>query len=291
LATSSTQLIDCVRDNFPPTTRLAVLGTVQFIAGVVAAVCSCEHDHADVHANDCRATHSVIVSYAAVHTVREELGGSFASITVPQAKPLSSGEVLGCTSPTLVDVDAYVFVADGRFHLEVRWQCVRLSAPQRCGQRSCCGVAVPLTEHDDRKPQHPRVSVQPVRQVVHTGVLRVRSYDDDSEVRGVDRRRTTRDAAACTTSPACVPVRACVQGGCGCCQGRDKVRRHPGHARAAGQPCNPAARGGAAHGGGQGPHGAAAVRGDAAQAPPLRRRRRVDSNRVPATVNRLGQWL
>jgi 2-(3-amino-3-carboxypropyl)histidine synthase len=39
---------------------------------------------------------------------------------VPQAKPLSPGEVLGCTSPTLVDRDAFVFVADGRFHLEVR---------------------------------------------------------------------------------------------------------------------------------------------------------------------------
>jgi len=39
---------------------------------------------------------------------------------VPQAKPLSKGEVLGCTSPSLEghDVSALVFVADGRFHLE-----------------------------------------------------------------------------------------------------------------------------------------------------------------------------
>ncbi|KAL3897098.1 MAG: hypothetical protein SGARI_006999, partial [Bacillariaceae sp.] len=41
---------------------------------------------------------------------------------IPQAKPLSPGEVLGCTSPVLTtpsNKDAVVvFVADGRFHLE-----------------------------------------------------------------------------------------------------------------------------------------------------------------------------
>lgn len=38
----------------------------------------------------------------------------------PQARPLSPGEVLGCTAPTLPagDFDALLFLADGRFHLE-----------------------------------------------------------------------------------------------------------------------------------------------------------------------------
>lgn len=41
------------------------------------------------------------------------------SITVPQVKPLSPGEVLGCTSPSKIPSDVVVlFVADGRFHLE-----------------------------------------------------------------------------------------------------------------------------------------------------------------------------
>jgi 2-(3-amino-3-carboxypropyl)histidine synthase len=42
---------------------------------------------------------------------------------VPQARPLSAGEVLGCTAPTLdaARFDTLVFVADGRFHLEVKW--------------------------------------------------------------------------------------------------------------------------------------------------------------------------
>jgi 2-(3-amino-3-carboxypropyl)histidine synthase len=48
-----------------------------------------------------------------------ELGAEYPSLSVPQSKPLSPGEVLGCTAPTLKDLkDAIVFVADGRFHLE-----------------------------------------------------------------------------------------------------------------------------------------------------------------------------
>jgi len=42
--------------------------------------------------------------------------------SIPQAKPLSPGEVLGCTSPVLPEETAaesiVLFVADGRFHLE-----------------------------------------------------------------------------------------------------------------------------------------------------------------------------
>ena len=39
-------------------------------------------------------------------------------LEVPQAKPLSPGEILGCTAPRLKDQDAIVYLADGRFHLE-----------------------------------------------------------------------------------------------------------------------------------------------------------------------------
>lgn len=37
---------------------------------------------------------------------------------IPQAKPLSAGETLGCTAPVIHAADCLVFVADGRFHLE-----------------------------------------------------------------------------------------------------------------------------------------------------------------------------
>ncbi|KAL0580778.1 Diphthamide biosynthesis protein 1 [Marasmius crinis-equi] len=38
--------------------------------------------------------------------------------TIPRSKPLSPGEILGCTAPRLEDVDALVYLGDGRFHLE-----------------------------------------------------------------------------------------------------------------------------------------------------------------------------
>lgn len=41
------------------------------------------------------------------------------NITIPQCKPLSPGEILGCTSPRLShDTHAVIYLGDGRFHLE-----------------------------------------------------------------------------------------------------------------------------------------------------------------------------
>ncbi|GMH42891.1 hypothetical protein BSKO_10810 [Bryopsis sp. KO-2023] len=55
----------------------------------------------------------------AVQACKVELAGRFPSLTVPQSRPLSQGEVLGCTAPLVKDgTSAIVFVADGRFHLE-----------------------------------------------------------------------------------------------------------------------------------------------------------------------------
>jgi 2-(3-amino-3-carboxypropyl)histidine synthase len=44
----------------------------------------------------------------------------FQALTVPQAAPLSRGELLGCTAPTLPpgSYDDVLYVGDGRFHLE-----------------------------------------------------------------------------------------------------------------------------------------------------------------------------
>ncbi|ORZ41518.1 putative diphthamide synthesis protein-domain-containing protein [Catenaria anguillulae PL171] len=53
-----------------------------------------------------------------LHVARQELAQHF-TITVPQSKPLSPGEILGCTSPKLAaDIDAIVYLGDGKFHLE-----------------------------------------------------------------------------------------------------------------------------------------------------------------------------
>nr|NVI70997.1 putative diphthamide biosynthesis protein 1 [Cucujiformia] len=39
-------------------------------------------------------------------------------VNTPQCKPLSAGEILGCTAPVMNDVDAIIYLGDGRFHLE-----------------------------------------------------------------------------------------------------------------------------------------------------------------------------
>ncbi|EQC40425.1 hypothetical protein SDRG_02321 [Saprolegnia diclina VS20] len=81
-----THLIECMKLTFAPSTKLALMGTIQFAT--------------------------------AMHLALNELKSYFTDIVVPQAKPLSPGEVLGCTSPLFPDREALVFVADGRFHLE-----------------------------------------------------------------------------------------------------------------------------------------------------------------------------
>jgi 2-(3-amino-3-carboxypropyl)histidine synthase len=88
IAFDTSHLVACIRANFAPALRLTLLGTIQFAP--------------------------------ALHAVKAALEAEYPSLSVPQAKPLSPGEVLGCTSPKLPEgsCDAFVFVADGRFHLE-----------------------------------------------------------------------------------------------------------------------------------------------------------------------------
>lgn len=81
-------LVETVRHNFQKGTKLALAGTIQFST--------------------------------AIHAAKAQLVSDYTHLLVPQAKPLSPGEVLGCTAPALPTgtVDVVVFVADGRFHLE-----------------------------------------------------------------------------------------------------------------------------------------------------------------------------
>lgn len=78
-------LVECVCATLQQPQPLSLLGTIQFRQALVEA-----------------------------KTLLEERGFY---IEIPQAKPLSPGEVLGCTSPH-VSTPVVVFCADGRFHLE-----------------------------------------------------------------------------------------------------------------------------------------------------------------------------
>ncbi|GAV53604.1 hypothetical protein ZYGR_0AK01060 [Zygosaccharomyces rouxii] len=77
--------------NFPKGSRLATFGTIQF--------------------------------NPAIHSLKDKLLNDedhMLYLIPPQIKPLSKGEVLGCTSQRLSkeQIDAMVYIGDGRFHLE-----------------------------------------------------------------------------------------------------------------------------------------------------------------------------
>uniref|UniRef100_A0A7M4FCA5 2-(3-amino-3-carboxypropyl)histidine synthase subunit 1 n=1 Tax=Crocodylus porosus TaxID=8502 RepID=A0A7M4FCA5_CROPO len=82
----TSHFLETVRFNFRPGSRLALVSTIQFVSALQAA--------------------------------SQELRPDY-EVCVPQCKPLSPGEILGCTSPRLAqDTDAVVYLGDGRFHLE-----------------------------------------------------------------------------------------------------------------------------------------------------------------------------
>ncbi|GAA6008105.1 2-(3-amino-3-carboxypropyl)histidine synthase subunit 1/2 [Rhodotorula paludigena] len=101
-------------------TKLAVVGTIQFVAAVQGLKADLEAEEAvqarrlAIEAAPSEGEAAAADGAGAV----ERRSGKF-EIVVPQVKPLSPGEILGCTAPKLApDVDALLYVGDGRFHLE-----------------------------------------------------------------------------------------------------------------------------------------------------------------------------
>ena len=80
-------LVKSILANVPDDQRIALLGTIQFSQ--------------------------------AIHQAAAALKPHYPEVIIPQEKPLSRGEVLGCTSPLMPTTDCMIFIADGRFHVEV----------------------------------------------------------------------------------------------------------------------------------------------------------------------------
>lgn len=78
--------IDSVKMNFGIEKKLALVSTIQFVA--------------------------------TLHAAAKELREIGYDITIPQSKPLSPGEVLGCTAPRIPEGTSLIYLGDGRFHLE-----------------------------------------------------------------------------------------------------------------------------------------------------------------------------
>ncbi|KAK4058001.1 Diphthamide biosynthesis protein 1 [Microbotryomycetes sp. JL221] len=104
-------------------TKMAVVGTIQFVAAVQSLKDDIQND---VVNNPERLAIEAAPSATGTATTKTETGQSMLATTnrkfelfVPQVKPLSPGEILGCTAPKLpTDTDALLYVGDGRFHLE-----------------------------------------------------------------------------------------------------------------------------------------------------------------------------
>ncbi|KAF9247000.1 putative diphthamide synthesis protein-domain-containing protein [Melanogaster broomeanus] len=90
----------------PQPTRLALVSTIQFVAALQKLKEELTMEHGDV----------AVPALPSDGTSSASTGKYEA--TIPRSKPLSPGEILGCTAPPLSDVDALLYLGDGRFHLE-----------------------------------------------------------------------------------------------------------------------------------------------------------------------------
>ncbi|WFD06653.1 2-(3-amino-3-carboxypropyl)histidine synthase [Malassezia vespertilionis] len=104
-----------------PRTRIALVGTIQFIAAIQSirerlTLGDTDAPTIPVDEKEISETQDkALVRYDGDHLKHARY-----EVTVPQIKPLSPGEILGCTSPKLdhTKIDAILYVGDGRFHLE-----------------------------------------------------------------------------------------------------------------------------------------------------------------------------
>nr|MBE5724748.1 putative diphthamide biosynthesis protein 1 [Cucujiformia] len=78
--------LDTIKLNFTSGSKLSLVSTIQFLA--------------------------------TLHNIANQLKEIGYEISLPQSKPLSAGEILGCTAPVLRCTDAIIYLGDGRFHLE-----------------------------------------------------------------------------------------------------------------------------------------------------------------------------
>lgn len=79
-------LIETIKINFPLGKRLTLVSTIQFVV--------------------------------TLQSVGNELRDLGYEVKIPQMKPLSPGEILGCTAPVVNCTDILIYLGDGRFHLE-----------------------------------------------------------------------------------------------------------------------------------------------------------------------------
>ncbi|CAF1292348.1 unnamed protein product [Adineta ricciae] len=79
-------IVDTLKHHFTSDSKLALVSTIQFVR--------------------------------TLQIIKEQLKEHVADVIMPQTKPLSPGEILGCTSPIIPDSYSILYIGDGRFHIE-----------------------------------------------------------------------------------------------------------------------------------------------------------------------------
>ncbi|KAG1755947.1 putative diphthamide synthesis protein-domain-containing protein [Suillus lakei] len=103
-------------------TRVALVSTIQFVTALQRLKEDLTSSYSDAGTSPNGLLHSA-ESESSAGDVSKSLSGhrlwtGVYDATIPRSKPLSPGEILGCTAPLLGDVDALIYLGDGRFHLE-----------------------------------------------------------------------------------------------------------------------------------------------------------------------------
>jgi len=102
--------------NVEKTCHLALVGTVQFLAAVHGLKADLE---GQALADGAPSRLAITTGEAGSLPSAPSPGKVNWKVTIPQVKPLSPGEILGCTAPRLGSgIDALLYIGDGRFHLE-----------------------------------------------------------------------------------------------------------------------------------------------------------------------------
>lgn len=103
-------------------TRFALVSTIQFVAALQRLKEDLTSPYSDTGTSPNGLLHGAESESSAGDVSKSPSGHRLWTgvydITIPRSKPLSPGEILGCTAPQLGDIDALIYLGDGRFHLE-----------------------------------------------------------------------------------------------------------------------------------------------------------------------------
>jgi 2-(3-amino-3-carboxypropyl)histidine synthase len=95
---------DAVSTGDDPVTRLALVSTIQFVAAIQSLRTDLEKALPELETVDADPSQEGMLAKMRNGDIGVWRGRY--DITIPQSRPLSPGEILGCTAPKLADVDA-----------------------------------------------------------------------------------------------------------------------------------------------------------------------------------------